>query len=166
GAGIMQLPDESVSYNPTGLLLPVNEEWTAAAELRARHFLNPGRFRELHPRLLQCRGQIAAERELKNPPVDQLPLEPGFVNLPPDLLDNFRRKQDASEVGKVMTLANRLREQADRVVILGAGGSYLGANALFTALKSAHHNELPPETRLGTPRIYFEGHSADNDSLQ
>jgi glucose-6-phosphate isomerase len=162
----MQLPDESVSYNPTGLLLPANEEWTAAAELRARYFLHPGRFRELHPRLLQCRGQIAAERELRNPSVDQLPLEPGFVNLPQDLLDNFRRKQEASEVGKVMALANRLREQADRVVFLGAGGPYFGANALFMALKSAHHNELPPETRLGTPRVYFEGHSADNDALQ
>ncbi|MGL4553989.1 MAG: glucose-6-phosphate isomerase, partial [Gemmataceae bacterium] len=162
----MQLPDESVSYNPAGLLFTPGEEWTAAAELRSRHFLQPARFKELHPRLIQCRAQIAAEREMKNPAAELLPLEPGFVNLPQDLLDNFRRKQDASEVGKVMTLASRLRDQADRVVFLGAGGSYLGAHALFNALKSVHHNELPPETRLGTPRIYFEGYSADNDALQ
>lgn len=162
----MQLPDESVTYNPQGLLLPPTEEWTAAAELRASHFVHPGRFKDLHPRLMQCRAQMAAERELKSPPPELLPLEAGFINLPQDQLDNLRRKQDASEVGKVLNLAARIREQSDRVVFLGAGGSYLAANALFTALKSGHHNELPPESRLGVPRVYFEGHSADNDALQ
>src|SRR6185437_15260734 len=46
------------------------------------------------------------------------------------------------------------------------GGPSLGARALFESLCSCYHNELPPETRLGVPRIYFEGDSADNDSLQ
>src|SRR5438552_2315044 len=54
----------------------------------------------------------------------------------------------------------------DRVVFLGIGGSYLGARALFDALRSTYHNELPAETRLGVPRIYFEGNNVDNDSLQ
>ncbi|MFQ3651115.1 MAG: glucose-6-phosphate isomerase [Gemmataceae bacterium] len=162
----MQLPDESVHYQPAGLFLPVNEEWNAAAELRSRHFLSPVRFKELHQRLMACRSQVVAEREQQNPPAEALPLEPGFINLPQDLLDAFRRKGDASDLGRVISLASRLREEADRLVVLGAGGSYLGAYALFQALKSAYHNELPPETRLGVPRIYFEGYSADNDSLQ
>jgi glucose-6-phosphate isomerase len=115
---------------------------------------------------MACRGQVVAEREQQNPPPEALPLEPGFINLPQDQLDAFRRKGDASDLGRVIALASRLREEADRLVILGAGGSYLGASALFQALKSAHHNELPPETRLGIPRIYFDGYSADNDSLQ
>src|SRR4029077_4467929 len=42
----------------------------------------------------------------------------------------------------------------------------LGARALFEALKSAHHNELPPETRLGVPRVYFAGDNMANDALQ
>ncbi len=42
----------------------------------------------------------------------------------------------------------------------------MGARALFEALRSAYHNELPPEKRLGTPRLYFEGNNADNDALQ
>ena len=54
----------------------------------------------------------------------------------------------------------------DRVVILGIGGSYLGARALFEALRSTYHNELPPNARLGVPRIYFEGNNVDNDALQ
>jgi glucose-6-phosphate isomerase len=162
----MELPDESISYQYQGLLAPAGEEWTAAAEMRSRHLVSPARFKELQQRLMQCRGLVAADRELRNPPPEQLPLEPGFINLPQELLDGFRRKQDASELGKVQALAARLREESDRVVFLGAGGPYLGARALFCALRSSYHNELPPETRLGVPRVYFDGHSADNDGLQ
>ncbi len=161
----MELPDESIAYNYQGLLAPANEEWTAAAELRAKNFVSASRFKELHQRLMQCRSQIAAEREIRNPPPDQMPLEPGFINLPQELLDNFRRKQDASDLGRCIALAKRIREDSDRVVFLGAGGSFLGAQALFTALRNTYHNELPPETRLGVPCAYFEGNSADNDSL-
>jgi glucose-6-phosphate isomerase len=162
----MQLPDEAISFNPQGLLQAPADGWDAAAELRSRHLIAPARFKDLHQRLLQCRAQVAADRELNSPPPEALPLDPGFINLPQELLDNFRRKQEASEVGRVLALANRLREEADRVVFLGVGGAHLGPAALFTALKSRHHNELPPETRLGSPRVYFEGHSADNDALQ
>src|SRR5262249_57576025 len=55
---------------------------------------------------------------------------------------------------------------ADRVMLVGVGGSYFGARALFDALRTEYHNELPPEARLGTPRIYFEGNNVDNDALQ
>jgi glucose-6-phosphate isomerase len=51
-------------------------------------------------------------------------------------------------------------------VILGIGGSYLGARALFEALRSSYHNDLPPETRLVVPRVYFEGNNFDNDAAQ
>lgn len=162
----MQLPDEAISYDPKGLLCPVGEDWTAAAEMRSAHFVQPARFKELHQRLMQVRGQVATDRETKNPPPEMSPLEAGFINLPQELLDNFRRKQDASEVGRVIELANRLREESDRVVFLGVGGSHLAAKAFFDALRSAYHNELPPETRLGVPRVYFAGCSADNDGLQ
>jgi hypothetical protein len=90
----MELPDESPSYNYQGLLMPAAEEWTAAAELRARYFLHPARFKELQPRLLQCRGQVAAEREMRAAPPELQPLEPGFINLPQELLDGYRRKRD------------------------------------------------------------------------
>ena len=162
----MELPDESVSFNLHGLLAPASEEWTANAELRASNLINPGRYKDLQQRLLQCRSQVAADREMRNAPPEYMPLDPGFINLPQELLDGYRRKQDASELGKCITLAARLREDADRVVFLGAGGSYLGARALFQALRSSHHNELPPEARLGVPRVYFDGHSTDNDTLQ
>jgi len=162
----MELPDEAILYSYQGLLAPVAEDWTPAAELRARHFLSPNRLKDFAPRLMQVRSQVAAEREMRSAPPEMLPLEPAFIDLPQTLLDQYRRRGDASDLGKSLALANRLREQADRVVLLGVGGAQLGARALFQALKSAHHNELPTEARLGAPRLYFDGDGFDNDALQ
>jgi len=162
----MQLPDEAVAYQYQSLLVPAVEEWTPAAELRAQHFLSPSLLRDLVPRLAQVRGQVAAERELKQVPPEMAPLEAGFIDLPQQYLDEFRRKGDGSVLGRILAQATRLRTNVDRVVILGSGGSHLGARALFEALRSAYHNELPPDTRLGVPRIYFEGNNVDNDALQ
>jgi glucose-6-phosphate isomerase len=162
----MELPDEAVSYNYQSLLTPEGEEWSAAAELRVQHFLAPGRLKDLLPRLMQCRSQVAAEREMRNVPSEMQPLDAGFIDLPQAILDNYRRKGESSDLGHVLNLATRLREQVDRIVFLGAGDSTLGPRALFSALLSRYHNELPPQTRLGVPRLYFEGDDADNDALQ
>ena len=56
----MELPDEAVTYNFQSLLAPMGEEWNAVAEMPARHFLSPARLKELTPRLMQCRSQLAA----------------------------------------------------------------------------------------------------------
>lgn len=162
----MELPDEAITYNYQSLLVPASEEWTLAAEMRSRHYLAPVRLKELQPRLLQCRSQVAGDRELRNVAPEYLPVDAAFIDLPQATLDQYRRKGDASELGKTLTLAGRLKDEVDRVIFLGAGGSHLGPRALFEGLKSAYHNELPPETRLGVPRIYFDGHTADNDALQ
>ncbi|HVS40548.1 MAG TPA: glucose-6-phosphate isomerase, partial [Gemmataceae bacterium] len=160
------LPDEAIVYNYQGLLAPAGEEWTPAAELRAQHFLQPARLKDLSQRLMQVRGQVATERDMRDPPPDMRPLESGFIDLPQALLDGYRRKGDASDLGRALTLAARLRDEADRVVLLGVGGSQRAARALFQALKSTYHNELPSETRLGVPRVYFDGDGFDNDALQ
>ncbi len=162
----MQLPDEAIEYNYQGLLIAPSEEWTATAELRAQNFLSPARLKAIVPQLLQIRSQVAAERDLQNVPPELQPLDSGFIDLPQKLLDNHRRKRDASDLGRVLRLANRLREQVEHVVILGIGGSYLGARALFEALRSAYHNQLLSKDRPDQPRIYFEGNNLDNDALQ
>jgi glucose-6-phosphate isomerase len=162
----MQLPDEAITYQYQGLLVQPAEEWTAAAELRARHYLPTGQLRDLMTRLLQVRSQVVAERELRQPTSDLLPLDAGFIELPQKTLDAHRRQGEASLLGRVLAQAARLRDEVDRVVVLGSGGYALGACALSDALKSAYHNELPPEARLGVPRVYFEGYNADTDALQ
>jgi glucose-6-phosphate isomerase len=162
----MQLPDEAITYQYQSLLVPAAEDWEPAAELRAKNFLQPARLRALLPQLNQVRSQVATERELKEVPAELKPLQSGFIDLPQHYLDRLRRKGDASELGQIMTLSARMKAQADRVVILGAGGSALGARALFEALCNSYHNELLPDTRMGVPRIYFAGDNFDNDSLQ
>src|SRR5437763_4005567 len=161
----MQLPDETVSYNYQNALVPHGEDWTPAAELRATHFLSAARLRELAPRILQVRSAVATERELKMPPVEMKPLDAGFIDLPQQLLDQHRRQGDASTLGRILKIAARLRDEVDRVVILGIGGSYMGGRALFEALRSSYHNDLPAKDRGGAPRIYFEGNNADSDAL-
>jgi glucose-6-phosphate isomerase len=162
----MQLPDENIEYNYQRLLLPPAEAWSPLAEIQRQHFLNPELLDELKKEVTVVRGKVAAERELGNVPAKDQPLQPGFINLPQKLLDEFRKKQDSSELGKVMRIANRIREDVDRVVVLGIGGSYLGAKALFDALCHAYHNEMPANLRMGKPRMYFEGNNVDNDTLQ
>ncbi len=162
----MQLPDEAISYNYQGVLLPTKEDWSPVAEIRQRHYLAPSRLRDLAEPLIKVRSQVVTERELQQVPPELQPLDAGFVDLPQKVLDEHRRRGESSVLGRTFSLANRLREQVDRVVVLGIGGSYLGARALFDGLKSSYHNELPVGDRLGTPRIYFEGNNVDNDALQ
>lgn len=164
----MQLPDEAVSFQYQSLLFQPrpDEEWSPRLELQAQNFLDPGRLKAFIPQINQMRSQVATEREVMVAPAALKPLDSGFMDLPDRLLAEVRKRPQDCELGRVQNAANRLREQTDRVVILGIGGSHMGARALFEALRSTHHNELPPEHRVGIPRIYFEGNNLDNDALQ
>jgi glucose-6-phosphate isomerase len=162
----MQLPDEAITYNYQSLLQAAREDWTPAAELRTQHFLPLQTLKDLLHRLAQVRSQVAAEREPRTVAPEMLPLDAGFIDLPQKTLDQHRKQGDASLLGRVLHEAARLRNECDRVVALGIGGSYLGARALAEALRSAYHNELSLEARLGVPRLYFAGNNVDNDALQ
>ncbi len=164
----MQLPDEAISFHYQNLLFQARpeEEWQPGLELQSQHFLHPQRLKTIVQQLMQVKGQVATERELRDPPPHLRPLDSGFIDLPDTLLNDLRKQREKSEIGRIQAVASRLRDQCDRVVVLGIGGSYMGARALFESLKSLYHNELPFETRMGVPRIYFEGNNVDNDALQ
>jgi glucose-6-phosphate isomerase len=162
----MQLPDESIEFNYQGLIAPQLEGWAPLGELQALHFLSNERIDAMKQTLVSVRMQVASEREMANPPAKLKPLDAGFIDLPQRLLDQHRRKGDVSELGRILSLSQKMRDTVDRVVVLGIGGSYLGARALFDALCHTYHNELPARMRMGRPRIYFEGNNCDNDALQ
>lgn len=162
----MQLPDEALEYDYRRLMAPVQETWTPLAEIQSRHFLTAEKLDAVRAKLNAVRGQVASERELQNPPPKLQPLQVGFIDLPQKLLEQYRRKGDASELGKINRIAQRVRDNCDRFVVLGIGGSYLGAKALFDSLCHTYHNEMPAKMRMGKPRIYFEGNNIDNDALQ
>ncbi len=149
----MQLPDEAISYQYQSLLVPTVEEWSPAAELRSRHFLSPGKLKDLESRLLQVRSKIATERELKTPPPELSPLDAGFIDLPQKTLDQHRRQGDASVLGRVLALSGRLRDEADRVVVLGIGGSYLGARASLRPSAAVTTTSCRPRIAT-TARVY------------
>ena len=67
---------------------------------------------------------------------------------------------------RITAAGDRLAKEVDRVVVLGIGGSYMGARALFEACCHPYHNEISRKRRGGRPRIYFEGNNADNDAVQ
>jgi glucose-6-phosphate isomerase len=162
----MQLPDEIVEYQYAGAMAPTPAAWTPLAEIQAQNLLSPARLRAILPQLQQAKAQVASERELASPPPELRPLEAGFITLPQNLLDGYRRHGNDSELGRIIGRAQRLRDEVDRVVVLGVGGPYLGARALFEALCSPYHNELPARSRLGSPRLYFGGNNFDADAVQ
>lgn len=162
----MQLPDENIEYDYRRLLAPNSDAWTPLAELQSKHFLAADKIDPMRTKLNAIRGQIASERELQNPPAKLQPLQVGYIDLPQKLLDQFRRRGEQSELGKLNRIATRLRENCDRFIVLGIGGSHLAGRMLFEALSHNHHNEMPAKMRMGKPRLYFEGNNLDNDSIQ
>lgn len=166
GTAGLQLADEVVEFSYTHALAWPPESWSPLAELQAKHLLTRPRLQSLTQQLTTLRGQVAAEREMTDPRPDQQPLHAGFIDLPTKLLDAHRRKGEASDLGRVISTGLRLREEVDRVVILGAGAASLAPRALFEALLASHHNELPASARINRPRFYFEGDGLDSDALQ
>jgi len=132
--------------------------------------LNTADVEALYPPLDACRQEML-ETDLalfhgdpEQIPPEKTPLDAGFFELPEKILSEYREKRDASELGQILATAARLREEVDRVVVLGIGGSYMGARALFDACCHPYHNELSRAERGGVPRIYFEGNNVDNDA--
>jgi glucose-6-phosphate isomerase len=85
--------------------------------------------------------------------------------LPDRLLAEYRTHGAASEVARIKAAADRLGAATQSVVVLGIGGSYMGARALLEACCHQYYNEVEPTMRRGRPRIYFEGNNVDNDAL-
>ncbi len=67
---------------------------------------------------------------------------------------------DTAQHAQIRRVATRLRKNFDTLLVVGIGGSDLGARALLGALVSAHHNELPPARRKGM-KVYFAGDTTD-----
>ncbi|HEX8473842.1 MAG TPA: hypothetical protein VF666_07390 [Pyrinomonadaceae bacterium] len=124
----------------------------------------------LTPRLEDARREVLSDLELLRSgaaiPDSKKPLDAGFIDFPERLLDEYRQRGGASEIGRILTAAQQLSEMVDRVVVIGIGGSYMGTRSLFEACCHPYHNELGRMERRHCPRIYFIGHNVDNDLAQ
>jgi len=148
---------EPLQYTWSGALLP--QTGIQEADLRA-----------LAPKLEAARQEVLADVALwksgAKVPAEKDPLDAGFIDLPQRLLTEYREKRSQSELGRILTTARRLADQADRIVVLGIGGSYMGARALLEGCCHPYHNDLPRGARGSWPRIHFDGNNVDNDSTQ
>lgn len=71
----------------------------------------------------------------------------GWVTLPTDY--------DKDEFARIEKAADYIKHNCDVLVVIGIGGSYLGARAVIEALKSSNYNALAKDT----PQIFFIGNS-------
>lgn len=77
----------------------------------------------------------------------------GWVNLPTDY--------DKEEFARIKSAAARIKKNTDVFVVIGIGGSYLGARAAIEFLKSNNYNALKKDT----PDIYFIGNGISSTAL-
>lgn len=77
----------------------------------------------------------------------------GWLTLPTDY--------DKEEFVRIKNAAEYIKKNADILVVIGIGGSYLGARAVIEALKSPNYNALAKDT----PQIYFIGNTISPSML-
>lgn len=72
----------------------------------------------------------------------------GWIDLPVEY--------DKEEFVRIQQAAKQIQSDSDALVVIGIGGSYLGARAAIESLTHTFYNQLPKEQRK-TPEIYFVG---------
>lgn len=81
----------------------------------------------------------------------------GWIDLPINYdKDEFKRIKEA---------ANKIKNDSDVLLVIGIGGSYLGARAAIEALCHSFHNTLSKDKRKA-PEIYFVGNSLSGTYLK
>lgn len=74
----------------------------------------------------------------------------GWIDLPVNY--------DKEEYARIHKAAKQIQSDSDALVVIGIGGSYLGARAAIDMLSHSFYNHLPKEKRE-TPEIYFVGNN-------
>ena len=74
----------------------------------------------------------------------------GWIDLPADY--------DKEEFHRIKKAAEKIKSDSDVLLVVGIGGSYLGARAAIEFLSHSFYNVLPKGSRK-TPEIYFVGNS-------
>ena len=78
----------------------------------------------------------------------------GWVHLP--------RDYDRTEFDRIQAAAAKIRADSQALVVIGIGGSYLGARAVVELLHSPNYNLI---RSTGGPDLYFAGNGLSTDGL-
>lgn len=74
----------------------------------------------------------------------------GWINLPVDY--------DREEFSRIQTAASKIKQDSDVLLVIGIGGSYLGARAALEMLNHSFYNAVSKEQRKA-PQIIFVGNN-------
>ena len=77
----------------------------------------------------------------------------GWVDLP--------ESYDREEFDRIEAAAKKIQKNCDVLVVIGIGGSYLGARAVIEFVKSPYYNNMKKDT----PDVYFAGNSISTSAL-
>ena len=81
----------------------------------------------------------------------------GWIDLPVNY--------DREEFARIKKAAEKICSDSEVLVVIGIGGSYLGARAAIEFLRHGFYNNISKEQRK-TPEIYFAGNSISSSYLQ
>ena len=81
----------------------------------------------------------------------------GWIDLPADY--------DREEFARIRKAAEKIQKDSQVLLVIGIGGSYLGARAAIEFLSHSFYNNLPAGKRK-TPEIYFVGNSISSKYMR
>ena len=81
----------------------------------------------------------------------------GWIDLPVDY--------DKEEFDRIKKAAEKIQSDSEVLVVIGIGGSYLGARAAIEFLRHGFYNNIPKEMRKA-PEIYYVGNSISGAYVQ
>jgi glucose-6-phosphate isomerase len=81
----------------------------------------------------------------------------GWIDLPVDY--------DKEEFARILKAAEKIKNDSEVLLVIGIGGSYLGARAAIEFLRHNFYNTVSREVRK-TPEIYFAGNSISSTYMK
>lgn len=81
----------------------------------------------------------------------------GWIDLPVDY--------DKEEFARIKQAAEKIKNDSEVLIVIGIGGSYLGARAAIEFLRHGFYNNVSKEIRK-TPEIYYAGNSISSAYLK
>ncbi|MBO8178603.1 MAG: glucose-6-phosphate isomerase [Bacillus sp. (in: Bacteria)] len=81
----------------------------------------------------------------------------GWIDLPVNY--------DKEEFARILKAAEKIKNDSDVLVVIGIGGSYLGARAAIEMLNHSFYNALPSEKRQ-TPQVLFVGNNISSTYMR
>jgi len=116
----------------------------------AKNFFNENELRQIKPYVELANEVLTSKSGAGN---DFL----GWVELP----ENY----DKDEFARIKKAAEKIKNDSEVLIVIGIGGSYLGAKAAIEFLSHSFYNNLPKDKRK-TPEIYFAGTNMSGVYLQ